>query len=59
MGTHVMLEAAKCVGKQIRRFIHVSTDEVYGESTIEHGMIGSEEKFNLKWNLFYYLSIDL
>lgn len=29
MGTHVMLEAAKVHG--VRRFIHVSTDEVYGE----------------------------
>lgn len=29
-GTHVMLESAKC-HKNIRRFIHVSTDEVYGE----------------------------
>jgi len=29
MGTHVLLEAAKNVG--IKRFIHVSTDEVYGE----------------------------
>lgn len=29
MGTHVMLESAKLAG--IRRFIHVSTDEVYGE----------------------------
>ncbi|KAI0390022.1 dtdp-glucose-dehydratase [Xylariaceae sp. FL0594] len=28
-GTHVMLESAKKVG--IKRFIHVSTDEVYGE----------------------------
>ncbi|KAM3559731.1 hypothetical protein MY1884_003302 [Beauveria asiatica] len=28
-GTHVLLECAKKVG--IRRFIHVSTDEVYGE----------------------------
>ncbi|KAH6850066.1 hypothetical protein B0I37DRAFT_103630 [Chaetomium sp. MPI-CAGE-AT-0009] len=28
-GTHVLLESAKKVG--IRRFIHVSTDEVYGE----------------------------
>eukprot|EP00455_Lapot_gusevi_P001944 TRINITY_DN1074_c0_g1_i1.p1 TRINITY_DN1074_c0_g1~~TRINITY_DN1074_c0_g1_i1.p1 ORF type:complete len:373 (-),score=121.63 TRINITY_DN1074_c0_g1_i1:169-1287(-) len=36
-GTHVLLEAAKCIGKQIRRFIHVSTDEVYGESTFEMG----------------------
>ena len=30
-GTHVMLESAKICGAQIRRFIHVSTDEVYGE----------------------------
>ncbi|KAJ8656181.1 dTDP-glucose 4,6-dehydratase [Lichtheimia ornata] len=29
MGTHVMLEAAKVHG--VKRFIHVSTDEVYGE----------------------------
>lgn len=29
MGTHVMLEAAKLYN--IKRFIHVSTDEVYGE----------------------------
>ncbi|KAL8915227.1 MAG: hypothetical protein Q9171_000346 [Xanthocarpia ochracea] len=28
-GTHVMLECAKAA--QIRRFVHVSTDEVYGE----------------------------
>jgi len=30
LGTHVLLESAKQYGK-IRRFIHVSTDEVYGE----------------------------
>eukprot|EP00750_Incisomonas_marina_P006418 INCI14543.2.p1 GENE.INCI14543.2~~INCI14543.2.p1 ORF type:complete len:442 (+),score=64.12 INCI14543.2:68-1327(+) len=30
MGTHVMLEAAKLHGK-VKRFIHVSTDEVYGD----------------------------
>ena len=30
MGTHVLLECAKNFGR-IRRFIHVSTDEVYGE----------------------------
>lgn len=28
-GTHVLLESAKKVG--IRRFVHISTDEVYGE----------------------------
>ena len=30
MGSHVIVEAAKCHG--IKRFIHVSTDEVYGSS---------------------------
>jgi len=29
-GTHVLLESAKCC-KYVKRFIHVSTDEVYGE----------------------------
>ena len=32
-GTHVLLEAARCYGK-IRRFINVSTDEVYGETSL-------------------------
>ena len=31
-GTHVLLESCKLHAKQIQRFIHVSTDEVYGES---------------------------
>jgi len=31
MGTHTMMEVAKDNKDQIRRFIHVSTDEVYGE----------------------------
>ena len=31
VGTHVMLEA--CRLHNIKRFIHVSTDEVYGEQT--------------------------
>jgi GDP-D-mannose dehydratase len=37
-GTHVLLEAARMSGK-IRRFINVSTDEVYGETSLgkEHG----------------------
>lgn len=35
LGTHVLLEAAKHADPPIRRFIHVSTDEVYGESA--HG----------------------
>ena len=33
LGTHVLVEAAKKAG--IRRFIHVSTDEVYGSSYSE------------------------
>jgi dTDP-D-glucose 4,6-dehydratase len=37
-GTHVMLEAARMTGS-IKRFINVSTDEVYGETSLgkEHG----------------------
>lgn len=33
-GTHVLLESAKKVG--IKRFIHISTDEVYGEVKNDH-----------------------
>lgn len=33
-GTHVLLEAAKRAGT-VKRFVHVSTDEVYGESSFE------------------------
>ena len=39
VGTHTLLEACRIYGK-IKRFIHVSTDEVYGESMINN----SEEK---------------
>jgi len=35
VGTHNLLECAKRFQKQIRRFIHVSTDEVYGESSFD------------------------
>jgi dTDP-glucose 4,6-dehydratase len=34
LGTHTLLEAAKKYGK-IQKFIHISTDEVYGESMLE------------------------
>ncbi len=34
-GTHVLLESANGLGKQIKRFIHVSTDEVYGEGGVD------------------------
>ncbi len=32
LGTHVMLEAARRHMPTLRRFIHVSTDEIYGEN---------------------------
>ncbi len=34
LGTHTLLEACRLYGK-INKFIHISTDEVYGESMIE------------------------
>lgn len=36
LGTHVLLEACRLQLPQIRRFIHVSSDEVYGESPIRN-----------------------
>lgn len=39
VGTHNLLEVARTVGKDLQLFIHVSTDEVYGES-----MLQQEEK---------------
>ncbi|PRW61216.1 GDP-L-fucose synthase 2 [Chlorella sorokiniana] len=39
-GTHVLLECSRLYGK-VRRFINVSTDEVYGESSL-----GKEEGLN-------------
>ncbi|GFS38599.1 NAD-dependent epimerase/dehydratase family protein [Actinidia rufa] len=44
-GTHVLLEACKVTG-QIQRFIHVSTDEVYGE-TDEDALVGNHEASQL------------
>jgi dTDP-glucose 4,6-dehydratase len=41
LGTHTLLEACRIYGK-IQKFIHISTDEVYGESMIQEG----EEKKN-------------
>jgi dTDP-glucose 4,6-dehydratase len=37
VGTHNLLEAARLYGGALQRFIHVSTDEVYGESMIHDG----------------------
>jgi dTDP-glucose 4,6-dehydratase len=41
LGTHTLLEACRIYGK-IQKFIHISTDEVYGESMIQE----NEEKKN-------------
>ena len=49
-GTHVLLESARIYGK-IRRFINVSTDEVYGESSLgsEFGLNGRVSLHATKW----------
>ncbi|KAJ8617237.1 hypothetical protein MRB53_013423 [Persea americana] len=44
-GTHVLLEACK-VTRQIDRFIHVSTDEVYGETDV-YADVGNHEASQL------------
>lgn len=44
-GTHVLLEACKITG-QIKRFIHVSTDEVYGETDVD-AAVGNHEASQL------------
>lgn len=41
LGTHKLLEAARLYGR-IRRFIHVSTDEVYGEMSFCSGTASME-----------------
>lgn len=41
LGTHTLLECCRVYGK-IQRFVHISTDEVYGEVDIEHA--GCHEK---------------
>ena len=41
MGTHVLLESAKAAG--IKRFIHVSTDEVYGEQRLDQEAMNEEQ----------------
>ncbi|XP_020234746.1 trifunctional UDP-glucose 4,6-dehydratase/UDP-4-keto-6-deoxy-D-glucose 3,5-epimerase/UDP-4-keto-L-rhamnose-reductase RHM1 [Cajanus cajan] len=45
-GTHVLLEACKVSRDQVKRFIHVSTDEVYGE-TDEDATVGNHEASQL------------
>jgi len=41
MGTHVLLESAKVAG--IKRFVHVSTDEVYGEQRADQDAMDEEQ----------------
>ena len=41
MGTHVLLESAK--NADIKRFIHVSTDEVYGEQQLDQAAMDEEQ----------------
>ena len=41
MGTHVLLESAKIAG--VKRFIHVSTDEVYGEQRLDQDAMDEEQ----------------
>ena len=53
LGTHVLLESAKVVG--IKRFIHVSTDEVYGEQRIDQEAM-NEEQVNIIIKLYLYLT---
>ena len=51
-GTHVLLESARIYGK-IRRFINVSTDEVYGESSLgsEFGLNGKSDHVCFQGNM--------
>ena len=44
MGTHVLLESAKVAG--VKRFIHVSTDEVYGEQKLDQEAMDEEQVSN-------------
>jgi len=37
LGTHTLLEAARLIGDQLKLFVYVSTDEVYGENTEASG----------------------
>jgi len=46
LGTHVLLEATRAVGKQITRFIHVSSDEVYGEIERDHPSVDESAQFH-------------
>ena len=38
LGTHVLLEACRLYNPTLQRFVHISTDEVYGESRLHEGV---------------------
>lgn len=46
IGTHVLLEAARLRKGGIRRFIHVSTDEVYGEAKKDQERMTERDDLN-------------
>ncbi len=46
MGTHTLLESAKMA--KIKRFIHVSTDEVYGEQRHDQDAMDEEQVYITK-----------
>lgn len=39
LGTHILLEVARECMPVFRRFVHISTDEVYGENTVGAGVV--------------------
>ena len=51
MGTHVLLESAKAFN--IKRFIHVSTDEVYGEQRLDQEAMSEEQVILKIWRILY------
>lgn len=46
IGTHVLLEAARLAKSPIRRFVHVSTDEVYGEARRDQERMTEKDDLN-------------
>ena len=50
MGTHILLESAKL--NNVKRFIHVSTDEVYGEQSKGQDAMHEEQVFISNARLF-------
>lgn len=56
MGTHVLLESAKIA--KISRFIHVSTDEVYGEQTLDQEAMSEEQvQRTLLLSFLFYIGL--